>query len=151
MGAALHFINKEEGDDIGYPDDYSIENLTITVGDYMHPRPLQQGQFKSVWEQLASPPQGSEATQKLSLNFKSLEAAVDAICNAVNMEPCDKTGKVEAGVRGHTLLMSGIFLGGNMAVVKTLVGMDPTHGCVAKMTCRCKSPAVCDLVTRALM
>jgi len=147
--ASLKFIVKEEGDDLGYDDDYPVEAVNITTGDYMFPRALQQGQFKSVWEQLLA--QGVEATQKLSLNFKSLESAVEGIINTLNMEPCDKTGKVEAGVKGHTLLMSGTFLGGNTCLVRVLVGMDPQHGCLAKLSCRAKNQVVCEVVARALM
>lgn len=149
FGATLRFTVKEDGDDLGYEDDYPVEAVCITTGDYMFPRPLQQGQFKSVWEQLSA--QGVETTQKLSLNFKSLEAAVEAIIGTLNMEPCDKTGKVEPGVRGHTLLLSGTFLGGQMCLVRALVGMDPDRGCVAKLSCKAKSQEVCDAVTRALM
>merc|ERR1712060_747180 len=110
------------GDNMGYEDDYPVEKVSIGTGDYMFPRALQQGQFKSVWEQLSA--QGAESTQKLSLNFKTLETAVQAIIDTLNMEPCDKSGQVETGVKGHTLLMCGSFLGGNMALVKALVGMD---------------------------
>mmetsp|Transcript_6999 Transcript_6999/g.20637 ORF Transcript_6999/g.20637 Transcript_6999/m.20637 type:complete len:924 (-) Transcript_6999:83-2854(-) len=149
FGASLKFIQKEEGDDLGFEDDYPVENIHITTGDYVFPITLQQGQFKSVWEQLAA--QGVEATQKLVLNFKNLDSAVDGIISTLNMEACDKTGKVEAGVRGHTLLLSGTFIGGNSCLVRVLVGMDPSHGCVAKLSCRAKSQMVCDAVARALM
>jgi len=149
IGAALKFIVKEEGDDLGYDDDYPVEAVQVTIGDYISPRALQQSQFKSVWEQLAA--QGAEAMQKLSLNFRSLESAVEGIMNMLNMEPCDTTGKVEAGVKGHTLLMSGVFLGGNTCLVRVLVGMDPQHGCLAKLSCRAKNQVVCEVVTRALM
>merc|ERR1712151_795270 len=74
MGAALHFTVREEGDDLGYEDDYPVENVQVTLGDYVFPRPLQPGQFKSRWEELSA--QGAEATQKLSLNFRSLDEAV---------------------------------------------------------------------------
>mmetsp|Transcript_68371 Transcript_68371/g.164078 ORF Transcript_68371/g.164078 Transcript_68371/m.164078 type:complete len:927 (-) Transcript_68371:75-2855(-) len=149
INATLNFLQKEDAGDLGIEDDYAIENVVITVGDYLHPRALQQGQFKSVWEQLGS--QGVEAQQKFSLNFKSLEAAVEAIAEKLNMHPCDNTGKVEAGVRGHTVLLSGTFLGGNMALAKALVGMDPNHGCVARVTARSKSMPVCEVIAKALM
>merc|ERR1740121_2742890 len=145
FGAALRFIVKEEGDDLGYDDDMPVENISLVIGDYMFPRSLPQGQFKSVWEQLAA--QGVEATQKLVLNYKSLEAAVEGIIQTINMDPCDKTSAVEANVRGHTLLMSGTFAGGHMCLVKALVGMDPDRGCMAKLSCRSKSPAICDVVS----
>lgn len=146
---ALHFIVKEDGDDLGYDDDYPIENIPLTIGDYMFPKTLQQGHFKSAWEQLQA--QGVESVQKYALNFKSLEAAVEGILNTLNMEACDKTGKVESGGRGHTLNMSGTFVGGQICLVMALVGMDANHGCVAKIRFRAKSQAVVDAIPRALM
>lgn len=148
FGATLHFLMKEEDDDIGYEDDYPVENVRIAIGDYLNAKVLNQGQFKSFWESLNA--QGVEAVQKLSLSYRSLETAVDGIIAAVNMEACDRTGKVEAGVRGHTLLLSGTFLGGNMVLVKALVGMDPNHGCVLKLMVRAKNQVVCDVVAHAL-
>lgn len=149
FGAALRFVVKEEGDDLGYEDDYPVENVVVTVGDFLFPSSLQQGQFKSVWEQLTA--QGTECVSKLALNFKTLEAAVENIIQALNMTACDNTGKVEQGVRGHTLLLSGNFLGGHTCLVKALVGMDPERGCIAKLSCRAKSPEICQVVANALM
>jgi len=150
FGAALHFLVKEEEDDIGYEDDYPVEAVTIGVGDYMNPRGLPQGQFKSVFDSLLA--QGAESMQKMSLNYKTLEAAVDGISRALNMMACDNTNRVEAGVRGHTLLLSGVFIGGYTVLVKVLVGMDASHGCaMAKLTCRCKSQTVSEIVARSLI
>mmetsp|Transcript_61777 Transcript_61777/g.188645 ORF Transcript_61777/g.188645 Transcript_61777/m.188645 type:complete len:926 (-) Transcript_61777:170-2947(-) len=148
LGAALHFLMKEEGDDLGYEDDYPVEQVLISSGDYMHPRGLPQGQHKSVWDGMGAE---KEETQKLVLNYKSLEAAVEGVIANLNMEPCDKTGKVEAGVRGHTLLLSGTFLGGNSCLVRALVGMNAEYGCVAKLSCRANNPQVRAFVARALM
>jgi len=149
FGAALRFLQKEQGDDLGYEDDYPVENVVVGTGDFMYPRALQQGQFKSVWEQLSA--QGVEATQKLSLNFKTLESGVEYIIATLNMSACDSTGKVEQGVRGHTLLLSGTFLGGQTCLVKALVGMDPGRGCVAKLSCRAKSNQVAQVISSALI
>mmetsp|Transcript_52855 Transcript_52855/g.151418 ORF Transcript_52855/g.151418 Transcript_52855/m.151418 type:complete len:111 (+) Transcript_52855:315-647(+) len=110
---------------------------------------MPRAQFNSLWESLSA--QGAESTQKLVLNYKSLETAVDGVIATLNLNACDNTGKVEAGVRGHTLLMTGVFLGGHTCLVKALVGMDPSHGCVAKLCCRSKMPEVSDVVARALM
>lgn len=80
-----------------------------------------------------------------------MESAVEHIQTVLNMAPCDSTGKVEQGVRGHTLLMSGTFLGGQMCLVKALVGMDPERGCVAKLSVRAKNQVVCQVVSNAVM
>lgn len=126
---------------LGGEGPFEVENITISTGDYIFPRSLQQGQFRSAWETLAA--QGTELTQKLSLNFKTLEAGVDWIVGTLNMQPCDNTGKVEPGGRGHTALLSGTFLGGQTCLVKALVGMDAERGCVARVTARAKGAEVC--------
>merc|ERR1711879_364264 len=144
------FIVKEEGDDLGYEDDYAVENVTITVGDYVFPRALPKGQFASVWEQMGA--QGEESQAKLSLNFKTLETAVDYLVSTFNMEPCEKTGKVETGVQGHSLLMSGTSIGGNMVLIKALVGHVPnqTNLVACRVTCRAKTQEVCRSIANML-
>jgi len=149
FGAGLKFIVKEEGDDLGYEDDYPIENVTITVGDYMSPKGLPVGQFKSVWEQLAT--NGSEVQKDMSLNFKSTEAAVDAIISTLHMQPCENTGKVEAGVKGHTLLMSGVFSGGHTALVRAMVRVHEEKGLLCRISCRSRNQQVCDVIAAAML
>lgn len=148
LGATLHFIQKEEDDDLGVDDDYPVENVVINTGDYMFPRQLPAGQFKSVWEQIGT--QGAETTKQIQLNFKTLEPAVEHIIDVLRMEPCEKTGKVESESK-HTLLMSGAFLGGNMVLVKALLGLAPSQGvAVMKISVRAKSQTVCDVVANSL-
>jgi len=148
FGVALHFMCKEEGDDVGYDDDYPVEKLSITVGDYMYGRALPPGQFKSVWEQMSA--QGQQAEEKISLSFKSLEPAVEYLINTLNMEPCDKTQTIDPDKNGHQLLVSGTFLGGNTAIVKALVGFSQQAGTVVcRVTARSKSAEVCQVLVQA--
>ncbi|OLQ05296.1 Coatomer subunit gamma-2 [Symbiodinium microadriaticum] len=146
---------QEEGDDLGYEDDYPVENVTISTGDYMFPRP--SGSTESPGLSFEGPVNSAlrrrrtEVTQKLSLNFKTLDMGVDWIIATLNMQPCDNTGKVEQGGRGHTVLLSGTFLGGQTCLVKALVGMDAERGCVARVSARAKSADICQVVVNALM
>jgi coatomer protein complex subunit gamma len=149
FNASLRFIVKEEGDDLGYEDDYPIESCVLTIGDYMHPKGMPTGQFKSVWDQLAT--QGTETQKDMSLNFKTTEAAVDAIIQTLNMSPAENTGKVESGVKGHTLLMSGVFLGGNTCLVKAMVRVHEEKGLLARISCRARNQAVSDMVAKAML
>lgn len=149
FGAGLKFIVKEEGDDLGYEDDYPVEKISLTVGDYMSPKGLPVGQFKSVWEQLAT--NGVESTKDMSLNFKTTEAAVDAIISTLHMQPCENTGKVEVGVKGHTLLMSGVFLGGQTALVRAMVRVHEEKGLLARIMCRSRNQFVSDTVASAML
>eukprot|EP00929_Paragymnodinium_shiwhaense_P080799 TRINITY_DN4215_c1_g1_i1.p1 TRINITY_DN4215_c1_g1~~TRINITY_DN4215_c1_g1_i1.p1 ORF type:complete len:938 (+),score=324.72 TRINITY_DN4215_c1_g1_i1:105-2918(+) len=150
FGAALKFIVKEEGDDLGYDDDYPVEKLKITIGDYMFPRAVPAGQFKSVWEQMGV--QGQEAQEKMSLNFKTLQPAVDYVIKTLNMMPCDGTEKIEPDKQGHALCMSGSYCGGQMTLAKVLLGLMPNQNVVAcRISVRSKNPAVGSTIVGALM
>jgi coatomer protein complex subunit gamma len=149
FGAALRFIVKEEGDDLGYEDDYPIESCVLAIGDYLNPKGMPAGQFKSVWDQMAST--GTETQKDMVLNFKSAEAAVDAIIQTLNMSPAENTGKVESGGKGHTLLMTGVFLGGNTCLVKAMVRVHEEKGMLARIACRSRSQFVCDVVAKAML
>jgi|Transcript_66883 coatomer protein complex subunit gamma len=149
FGTTLRFLVKEEGDDLGYDDDYPVENCTITVGDYMFPKGMPPGQFKSVWDQLQN--SGVETQKDMALNFKNVELAIDGIISTLNMQPCENSGKVEAGSKGHTLLMTGVFLGGNTALVKCMVRVHEEKGLLARIACRSRQQIVCDVVAKAML
>lgn len=150
LGASLKYLVYEGEDDVGYEDGFPLEKIVISMADYMSPKALPQGQHKSLWEEMSK---AAEATQKLQLNYKSPEVAVEAIIAMLNMEPCDKTGTVEKDVRGHTLLMSGVFLGGSTVLVKALIGVDSRHPGVVlcKLSARSRSQAVCNTVAEAIL
>ncbi|CEM15171.1 unnamed protein product [Vitrella brassicaformis CCMP3155] len=145
--AALDYTVKEEGDDLGYRDTYPMENVTIAMGDYMVPRHLRPGEFKSMWESLQ---QADEAVSKFSLNFKTLESAATGLTTSLNMAPCDKSDKVDTTARGHTLLLSGTFIGGLQVLCKALIGLDQSYGCLLKLACRSKNPAASQAIVHSV-
>merc|ERR1719356_702792 len=150
FGVALKYIIKEEGDDLGYEDDYPVENVTICLGDYMFPKMLPAGQFKSVWESLTA--QGHEEKQQLGLNFKNIDPAVEYCINTLNMEPCDKSATVDSDKTSHSLLVSGTFLGGHSVLAKVLTGKSPKHPnvIICRIQVKAKSPEVCSIMAQAL-
>jgi len=142
---ALHFLLKEEGDDLGVEDDYSVEAISMTVGDYVLPKPLGPGMFKTAWEQLPN-----EYGSRYALPFKSLELAVPGLSNLFHMAPCEKSEAVEAGAKGANLLLSGTFVGGNAVLAKCVVAFHPSRGCVMQIVVRSKSDEVSQCLCRAL-
>lgn len=143
--ARLKFNQLEDGDDIGFPDEYPIENVFVVAGDYMVPSAIPHGQFPSLFEQMPHAVQ-----TKLMLEFKSLDVAVQGIINSMNMEPCDKSGTVEAGKTAHTILLCGTFMGSAMVVAKVLVGVDPQGRILLQMQVKSKSPEAAQLVSEFL-
>lgn len=145
FSCTLAFIMKEEGDDLGNEDDYPVEAFSIANADYVLPKPLGPGQFKSAWEQLPA-----EHTQKFALPYKSLEAAVPGLIAALHLAPCEKSEVVEAGARGTTLFLSGTFCGGAQVAAKCIVAFDPSRGCLLKIAVRSNRDEVSAIVCKAL-
>lgn len=117
----------------------------MTVGDYVLPKPLGPGMFKTAWEQLPN-----EYGSRYALPFKSLELAVPGLSNLFHMAPCEKSEAVEAGAKGANLLLSGTFVGGNAVLAKCVVAFHPSRGCVMQIVVRSKSDEVSQCLCRAL-
>ncbi|KAF4733225.1 hypothetical protein FOZ62_007080, partial [Perkinsus olseni] len=151
FGACLEYTVKEDGDDIGYKDEYPVEDITLTIGDHISPRGLPPGQFRQGWEAMHAQG-GGETTAKHILGYKTLEQAIKGLQTSLNCEPCDGSGVIsdETAARGHTLLLCGTFAGGMTVLVKCLLGIDPSRGCLLKLSVRAKSQAVTELVARAV-
>ncbi|XP_055381634.1 uncharacterized protein LOC129612154 [Condylostylus longicornis] len=128
FAVSLNYVVKEDGDDFGYNDSYALEPISISIADYVVPRGLRSGQFKSQWNLLA----GFEALGKLSLNYRSMETAISEIIDLLNLAPCEGTEVVPATSTSHDLLLAGILVGGLLILSRCMVVMSPKHGCLLK-------------------
>lgn len=96
-----------EPDDTGYPDEYQIEDLEISIGDYMQPCPTSN--FKTSWEELD---EATEREDEYGLGQRNgLQEAIETVIAILSMHTCDGTDTVGPNARSHTLLVSGKFLG----------------------------------------
>jgi len=145
--ATLHFLMKEDADDMGFDDDYPVEGFSIETRDYVFPRALPQGQHKAQWDALGT--SGSEALTKLALSYKSLEQAVEGIIQVLNLQACDDTATADPDKRSHILLLSGVFVGGVSVLVTAVIGMDPARGCLMKLQARSNNEAVSQSIAKA--
>ncbi|CBZ53640.1 putative coatomer gamma 2-subunit protein [Neospora caninum Liverpool] len=147
LSAALSYILKEAGDDIGYEDEYPVEPVVVTIGSYIAPKPLRQGEFKVLWDSLGS--QGTEAVGKFCLNFRSLDSAVTGLLAMLNLAPCDRSESVDPQKTTQTVLCSGNFLGEASVLATAVVFMSPDHGCLLKLVVRSDDASVCDAILQA--
>merc|ERR1712110_1113401 len=81
----------EPDSDEGYDDEYQLEDLDITVADYV--QRVMKGNFAAAWEELGE--------------------AVKNIVMYLGLQPCERSDKVPEGKSSHTLLLSGVFRGGH--------------------------------------
>jgi coatomer protein complex subunit gamma len=129
--ATLHFIQHEDGDQVGFPDDFAIDSVKISIADYIGARPLPLGQFPRAWESLAF-----EKIQKYSLNYRTLEAAIGGLQSSLNMAACEGTERIEVGTQRPTLLLAGNYIGGVPLLVQIILFMHPQRGCMIQLTAR---------------
>ena len=112
---ALKFIVKdvdpakgvpEEGE-TGYDDEYALEDLELAAADFVKKAPVVD--FKEAWQTIGAE---CEVIETFSLSYGSIKAAMDAVIEYVGMAPCDNSASPAEGARTHTVMLSGIFLGG---------------------------------------
>merc|ERR1740131_892710 len=136
MTAALKFTVKdcdpatgEPDSDEGYDDEYPLEDLDISVADYV--QRVMKGNFGAAWEELG---QENELEDTFSLPFKTLEEAVKNIVIYLGLQPCERSDKVPEGKSSHTLLLSGVFRGGHQVLVRTKLALS--DGVAMQLTVR---------------
>jgi len=148
FSASLHFMQREDGDPVGFPDDFPIEPVRIGMSDYITGRGLPSGNFPRVWEALGG--NGVEKVQKYALSYKTLEATVAGLINTLNMLPCEGTDRLEPGVQKPTLFLAGSFVGDIPVLAQAILYIHPQRGCMIQLTSRGATEEAADAVQRTL-
>eukprot|EP01136_Pigoraptor_vietnamica_P015653 Opistho-1_new@59074 len=139
--------NTGEPDEEGYEDSYLIEDLELTTADFMLPHNV-TGEFEQAWEAAGDEGQVEE-TFALS-SMKSLEEAVSRVIGFLGMFPCKKSDVVAKGKNTHTLLVSGIFKGGDQVLARAQLAFEPSTGVAMQLTVRSPNPATSEIICAAI-
>merc|ERR1719336_3805604 len=150
MAATLKFTVKdcdpatgEPDSDEGYDDEYQLEDLDITVADYV--QRVMKGNFGAAWEELG---EENELEDTYSLPFKTLDEAVKNIVMYLGLQPCERSDRVPEGKNSHTLLLSGVFKGGVAVLVRARLALSDTVA--MQLTVRAEDPQVAEIMTTAV-
>lgn len=134
-----------EGDDTGYDEEYPLEPVELSTNDYM--AKVAHGDFRRNWDQMGT---DGEVLEKYALSFKRLEDAIKGVIDFLGMQAVDGTNVVASSdgpKKGHTLHLSGVFLGGVAVLARVQLALDDAgSGTVLKMAVRSQSPEVSRLV-----
>lgn len=104
-------------DDTGYDDEYQVEDLDVSVGDYILPQAVSQ--FDQTFGQLKH-----EAVETYVLSqCTSISMCIKLLCDQLGMQPIDRI--VPTGSAG-SVSMSGIFVGGIPVLAKCRMVHDTT-------------------------
>merc|ERR1711874_713896 len=148
--AALKFTVKdcdpatgEPDSDEGYDDEYQLEDLDISVADYV--QRVMKGNFGAAWEELG---EENELEDEYSLPFKTLDETVKNIVMYLGLQPCERSDRVPEGKNSHTLLLSGLFKGGVGVLVRAKLALSDTVA--MQLTVRAEDPQVAEIMTTAV-
>jgi len=153
MPCTLKFIVKDvdpakgepEPDETGYDDEYNLEELELAAADFM--KKVAVVDFKEAWSTVGA---DAEVVETFSLTYPSLKAAMDEVVSFLGMMPCDGSDKIPDGKPTHTVLLSGIFLGGVQvfAIVNLRVDSPKTVG--MRLTVRSNNMDISKFVAEAV-
>lgn len=152
FSVTMTYVVREADDEFGYDDSYALEPLSVNIGtsclsytsfrvflllyfiynqgDYVVPKALRPGQFKSQWAALGD---CGETVAKLSLNYTALDNAVPALIDLLNLAPCDGTEQVHEQKTAQDLLLAGTFTGGSSVLCRCMLVLSVEHGCLLKV------------------
>ena len=146
----LSFISKEldpetgELEPEGYKDEYQVEDIELTVGDYVKRSYVS---FSNEWEKLTTY-SGVETFSLTALD--SLQSACDSLIEILNMEPI---GGSEVAINSaiHTLEISGIVIGGGGKVLaRSRMAYEEGEGVTMEFSVRSESQKGLNLILNAI-
>lgn len=112
------FMVKDEGDDIGYSDEYEVQSFGIDARDYL------QGQvvsgFMQVWETLP----GEQTIYSDLTDVKNFGQATELLSSRLGMMVCPVQEESRASYKFQNLYLSGKYLNQHLVLVRAKMGFD---------------------------
>jgi len=135
----LKFVVKEvdpstgEVDDSGYEDEYQIEDIEVTISDYIK-RTLSTT-FQEEWDKLG---EEGEAVATFNLStMKTLQDAVQEISTFLGMQPIDRSDQVPSKKTKHVLFLAGRFVGDIQVLARARMKQgESSQGVAMELTVR---------------
>jgi len=148
FSCTLKFKSKEvdpssgETEEEGYDDEYQLEDLEVSVLDYMQKTAVTN--FRKSWEDIG---EEAEQTDVYGLGARdSLQDAVEAFMEILGMQSCECTEIVPPNARSHTCLLAGTFVGGCQVLVRLYFGVDQANAVAVKVAVRSEDPSASELI-----
>jgi coatomer protein complex subunit gamma len=132
-----------EGDELGFPDTYPLEDLEIVPADFMAKVSL--GDFRRAWESMGESMGDGEVEEKFALAVKKLEDAVENTIGLLGMQPCEQTEQVKSKTGPHHLYLSGKFVG-NVAVLARCLFQVVENQMILRISVRSSDRAVSQMI-----
>jgi coatomer protein complex subunit gamma len=117
-----------EPEEDGYDDEYNMNALEITPGDYLVPTFI--GNFQHVWDELAN-----EAKYQYQLPYQSIAEAIPAIVSHLSMQPLEGSDNAASDVTHNLKLFARLVSGEKVAALVKIV-YSTQHGLRVQISAR---------------
>ncbi|KAJ3193196.1 Coatomer subunit gamma-2 [Irineochytrium annulatum] len=133
-----------EPDEEGYDDEYQPEDLELTTADYVQPTFVSD--FQKAWEEL-----GNEEVETYVLSsVPNVKAAVTQVIDQLGLMPVENSNTVRDRATTHTLLMSGIFVGGIAILARCRIAFEAGAGVNMELAVRSGHEAISQMIVNAI-
>uniref|UniRef100_A0A7S2I1N9 Coatomer subunit gamma n=1 Tax=Haptolina brevifila TaxID=156173 RepID=A0A7S2I1N9_9EUKA len=132
-------------DETGYDDEYNLEDLELTSADFMKKVPVVD--FKEAWSTIGA---DHEVVETFSLTYSAIKGAMDAVIDFLGMQPCDNSANPAEDARTHTVLLSGLFLGGVQVFAIVNLRVDSAKAVGMRLTVRSNNLATSQFVASSV-
>ena len=82
--------------------------------------------------------------------YTSLQQAMDAVIDYLGLQPCDNSASVAEGARTHTVLLSGVFLGGVQVFAIVNLRVDSPKAVGMRLTVRSTDMSISQFVASSV-
>jgi len=104
--------------------------------------------FKEAWNTIGG---DCEVIEAFSLSYNSIKQAMDAVIEFLGMAPCDNSAGLKEGANTHTLLLSGVFLGGVQVFGKVQLRIDSPKAIGMRLSVRSTDMSVSTFVSASIV
>jgi len=133
-------------DEEGFPDEFPLDDVEISVADYMRPNFLPN--FSSIWTQTDNDPQ-SVTTFSLS-TVNSIKGGVAEMIRVLGMSPCENSEQVTDAQTKHVLFLSGNFIEGSFPVIARVRMRYSPQGAGMELTVRSPNNALAETLANIM-
>lgn len=145
----LKFYSKEidpetnEEQEEGYDDDYSLENLDITAGDYLIPTYI--GNFTHQWDELSNE---VSDTYQLGTDM-SISEATQFLVGQLSLMPLESTD-IPSSETSHVLKLYGKTITGEKVIAQARIVYSSRNGVTLKISVRSEDESISTIVAESV-